>query len=306
MTRAIIWEQPPAAPEPGPTIRLDLAWPLFLQDTEAGFLPAQQANQLTPMIRWFWERMGELTGRLHPSAPDTVWLVCPPLSDGARELITRLASFWCDAVYWDYPSNGAVNRWAVPAVNVEDLPQTPLWTSMTESSPEGIEHSLLPMIGVGRVVMKVQEVASGSVSARLHSHTAWDEYYLILKGSGTLRMGQHNQPVSPGTFIAKPSGPDLDSHIVADHDEPVTILDMEVHPDTRLYWGGRDVMAYTDHQEIVFSGLGMEAMVPQQALQSSDDVFQHYFDGYVRTKSGHIEPQQFPGHPPRAEDKPTS
>lgn len=299
MSRVVFAQAEKGLPTDAPLIRWDLAWPLFLPDCEAGSLPEQQPQLLNIMGRWYWEQMGTVSGRLRADACNTVFFVTPRLSDAAREYLTRLASFWCDEVYWEPPTDSTPNRWQVPAVDLGKLPADPLWAAMTESYPEAVEHSLVPMIGIGRLYMKVQEVAAGAASARIHSHTAQDEYYLILKGSGTLRMGQNSRPVSAGTFIAKPTGPHLTSHIVADQGEPVTILDMEVYADSRIGMGTYDVMAYTDHQEIVLAGLGLEGMVPQKAFGPTDDVFGHYFDGYVRESDGTVRAETFPGHPPR-------
>lgn len=299
MAQSIIWEQSNEVPAKGPSVRLDLAWPLFLPDCKVGTIPGQQARQLHRMARWFWEQMGMVAGRLRPQRAETVWLVCPPLTEAAREFVTRLASFWCDAVYWEYPVEDALNRWMVPAVELGALPSSPLWDAASESYPEGVERSLVPMLGVGRVYIKVQDVAVGAASARLHSHTAQDEYYLILKGNGTLRLGDQSCRVSAGTFIAKPSGPDLASHIIADQGESVTILDIEVYGDSGHQLGVTDVMAYSDHQEVIVAGLGGEAMIPQAALRSTADTFEHYFEGYLREESGQPRPQPFPGHPAR-------
>lgn len=303
MTRAILWERPEeAVPERAPSLRLDLAWPLFLPHWKTGTIPEQQPRMLTLMGRWIWESLGQMAGRLRADAPTTVWLVAPPLSSGAREYVTRLASFWCDEVYWEYPVSE--NRWTPPTMKLDALPDTPLWRDMTETSPEGTERYLAPVTGIGRAYMKVQEVVAGSASARLHSHTAQDEYYVILKGSGTLRMGRHTTPVEPGTLIAKPTGPDLPSHIVADKGEAVTILDIEVYPDARLWLGTYDLMAYPDHGELLMEGPGWENMVPQQAIQRTEDVYSHYFTGYVRQADGTVADALFPGHPPRSETDP--
>ncbi len=114
-------------------------------------------------------------------------------------------------------------------------------------------------------------------------------------------MGRHSQRVAAGALIAKPTGPDLTSHIVADQGEPVTILDIEVYADSRLNLGGKDIMAYTDHQEVLLVGLGMEGMVPQSLIGRTEDVFSHYFDGYVRQPDGRVTPTSLPDHPPREE-----
>ena len=225
-----------------------------------------------------------------------------PLTDAARELVTRLASFWCDEVYWEPPTPTTPNRWTAPVVNVNHLTGSPLTVALTKSYPQGQEHPLLAATGVGRLNAKVQVVAAGSTSARLHSHTALDEYYLIVHGSGTLRMGQRSQPVTSGCFIAKPTGPDLPSHIVADQGEPVTILDMEVYQDSRQFLGGKDLMNYADQRELVMTGLGWEGMVPLDTLQATDDVFSHYFEGYERHRDGTVTARPFPGQPARRDD----
>ena len=63
----------------------------------------ENPRALGSLGRWFWQYMGQVAGRLRPDAPETVWLVTTPLDDGAREYVTRFASFWCDEVYWEYP-----------------------------------------------------------------------------------------------------------------------------------------------------------------------------------------------------------
>jgi uncharacterized cupin superfamily protein len=210
-----------------------------------------------------------------------------------------MASFWCDEVYWTHPDAGVPNQWTDPVINVLDIPNSSLVQSLTFRDAEGTEHYLVPATGVGRVFMKVQEIAPKSASARLHSHSAVDEYYLILQGHGTLRMTSHDLLVGPGTLISKPMGPDLTSHIIADQGEPVTVLDMEVYSDARHYQGLKDVVAYTDHQELMLSGVGWRAMIPQQAMMATDSLQGHYFEGYIRGADGSFTPQSFPGHPAR-------
>jgi uncharacterized cupin superfamily protein len=303
MTRVIFWEHArEPVPASGASIRCDLAWPLFLPEAAPGALPEQQPRALAGLFgRWFWESMGQVAGRLRADAPELVWLVTPPLTPASREYLTRLASYWTDEVFYEYPPDTAENRFMAPMVNLGALPTGPLWSSTTETFPEGEERHLVPMAGIGRVFAKVQDVAVGQASARLHSHTAQDEYYLILKGTGTLRMGRHSEPVSPGTFIAKPTGPDLATHILADRGETVTILDLEVYADARQGLASYDIMSYRDHGEVVLTGPGWEDMVPDAAIHRTEDLFSHYFTGYVRNADGSHRPQEFPGHPSRTE-----
>lgn len=301
-TTKVAFCDPASLPADAAALRWDLAWPLFFPMCAPGTLPADVKPMLqrSPvMARWYWEQMGWLTGRLHVDAPEVVWFATPPLSEEAREYLTRLASFWCDEVYWEAPGPGAQNRWMAPVMALEASPTTPLLGLVHEPADTGAEQFLSPATGVGRLFLKVQEVSAGASSARLHSHSAADEYYVILKGSGTLRMGRHRQLVSAGTLIAKPTGPGLSTHILADRGEPVTILDIEAYPDARLEAGLVDAMIYADQREVVLFGPGLNAMVPQAAMADTADVFGHYFDGYVRQADGGFVPEAFPAQPPR-------
>ena len=190
------------------------------------------------------------------------------------------------------------------AYDGDAIPDTPLWAQITNTTAEGTELYLAPMTGIGRAYLKIQEVAAGSASTRLHSHRAHDEYYLIEKGTGTLRMGRHTAPVVPGTLVAKPAGPQFPTHIVADQGEAVTLLNIEVYLDARLWLGACDLMAYPDDGELLMVGPGWENMVPKKAIQWADDVFSHDFTGYARQTDGTAVNASFPGHPPRQEKDP--
>ena len=123
----------------------------------------------------------------------------------------------------------------------------------------------------------------------------------MLKGSATLRLGVHRQPLAAGNFIAKPTGPDLPSHILADQGEAVTIFDIQVYPDPRQSLWGQDVMDYPDHQELVLTAIGV---VPQKTFQPRQDVFAHYFEGYLREEDGTVTHRTLPGEPARPNDTP--
>ena len=84
-----------------------------------------------------------------------------------------------------------------------------------------------------------------------------------------------------------------------DQGEAVTVLDMEAWPDSRFEMGTREVVQYSDHEELVMFGPGWQAMVPQKALTPVRDLSAHYHDGYVRECDGRFTAREFPGHPAR-------
>lgn len=295
-----------------PLVRWDLAWVLFLPDSP-GELPAGDSRQSLPLARWYWETMGRIGGRLRPQDGGPIWCVVPPLSPGAQEFTTRLASFWSDEIYWLTAdemeggiTGGSENRWLAPIYDISPSPQAgTLRAKFGEVDLDGEEAWFaMPALGVGRAFFRVEVIPPGKATARLHSHSAVDEYYLVLSGRGSLRMGGHAIAVGPQQLIGKPTGPDLTSHLVADQGDVLTVLDMEVWPDATL--SAKDVVSYPDFNELFYRGLGWGAIAPQDGLVNPDDFRQHYDVGYRRQSDGTWEPQAIPGTVARGGSGPSS
>jgi uncharacterized cupin superfamily protein len=293
-----------AAP-PEPAVRWDLAWRLFLPTSPAD-LPPHAARDVEAIAGWYWDAMGQVGGFMKPASPPVFHLLPPGLTPAAQELVIRLASCWAGEVYWStaaavragQPPTGP-NLWMPPVADVNAAPAADtLGARLTERDPTRYEaRFLMPVLGVGRAFMRVETVPPGHASARLHSHSAVDEYYLVLAGHATLRMSGHAVPVGPGALVGKPSGPDLTSHFVADRGEAVVILDMEVWPDRRHRT--KDVVLYPDFQEVLWRGEGWGAIASSAALHDVADFRAHYSDGYRRGVDGSYEPADLPGAPAR-------
>ena len=66
---------------------------------------------------------------------------------------------------------------------------------------------LLGAAGGGRrLYVNVDRVPPGRWSTKYHSHSRQEEFFLLLRGSGTLRLGGETVPVEAGDFFAKPAG----------------------------------------------------------------------------------------------------
>ena len=189
---------------PHPTIRADLAWALYWPEAPAGALPPAGGDALMPWAQWLWNALGRVTGFLR-QGPDVVWVMAPPCDPAARELLTRLGSFWSTEIYWVPPEDvghpqfaAYPNRWLPPVRDVYAVPNPgSVWEDSMVRSKQGEDHYLMPGLGVGRVYMKVQVVHPGTASVELHSHSTLDEHYLILSGHGTLRMANQHVSVGP-------------------------------------------------------------------------------------------------------------
>lgn len=296
MTKIILVTEVPAPPTLA--VRWDLAWPLFLPDA-VGDLPKGDGKQVVPLARWFWETMGGVMGRLRPEGPDTVCCVVPTLTPAAEDLVIRLASFWSDMVLDHRQGSANDNCWRAPLLDVfANGQESAAQMRMTEIyGPNEIARYAMPLLGVGRAFMRVEVVPPNSATARLHSHSAVDEYYLVLAGRALLRMGSHEIEVGPGTLIGKPTGPDLTSHLVTSLGESVTVLDMEIWPDREFRT--KDIVFYPDQQEVLWRGEGWRGAQVVSTLGSADDLMRHYDDGYVREDDGGWQPADIPGTEPR-------
>ena len=274
-------------------IRVDLAWQLFFESRTS--IPEGHGRPLLPFTNWLWDELGRKAGNLNKNSREEVVMTIPALNEPALDFLVRISSFWSNDVRVRKEGSDSENLWRKPLINV-----------LNDEKLEGAEHSLalkeegyferyfMPLLGPGRAFFRVEIIPKGESSARYHSHSTVDEYYLILEGSGTLRYNDKDVVVKRGDLIGKPTGPDATSQIIADRGETLRILDMEVWHD-RPYFS-KDLVLNPDFNEIMMRGPGWGALVPADALIASDDFRKHYDEGYKRTRDGGWVPSKNRGH----------
>lgn len=81
------------------------------------------------------------------------------------------------------------------------------------------ELNLMSLLGPSRAFFSVQVIGKDGVTARQHSHSTVDKFYLILEGKGTLRYNGRETEAKRGDLISKTTGLDVTSHLVADKGE---------------------------------------------------------------------------------------
>ena len=79
--------------------------------------------------------------------------------------------------------------------------------------------------GSGRLYVNIDHVPPGAYSAKYHSHTRQEEFFLILDGQGLLRFDGQEYDVSKGDFIAKPAGRGIAHQFFNNGGETLVILD---------------------------------------------------------------------------------
>ncbi len=278
----IIIEQVTDREYPPNFIRLDIAWKLFLPSS-MGDVPKGHGRNAIPIANWLWDALARRCGNLKADSEGQVHIVVPPITAEGLDFIVRLCSLWSPEIYLDDDRNK--NLYALPIINVFEKPRG-AEVNLSRNNRGMSERFFTPLLGPSRMFARVEDIPPGSVSARLHSHSAIDEYYLILKGKGHLRFNDSMIEIKSGDLIGKVRGPDNSTQILADLGETVTVLDMEIRPDPR--YNEKDVVAYPDHKEIYLSGPGWSSILPTESIVSGKDIadVNTYYKKYKRTKDG--------------------
>ena len=274
-------------------IRVDRAWELFFDSKSK--LPEGHGEPLIPFANWLWDQLGRRAGYINKNAREETILTIPALDNEALDFLVRLASFWADEVYVKKGGKFSENMWKRPLVNVFDDKNLDGSERILVSTEDGkYSRFLMPLLGPSRAFFRVELIKNGESAARYHSHSSVDEFYLILEGSGTLRYNDKDIIVTRGDLIAKPTGPDATSQLIADRGEPLRILDMELW-DHRAR-NSKDLIHNPDFNEIFMRGPGWGALLPDEALLPPKDFGQYYDEGYKRTRDGGWVPSKNRGH----------
>jgi uncharacterized cupin superfamily protein len=248
-------------------IRADRAWELFFESKSS------LVNNLgvPEFANWLWDQLGKRAGNLNKNSKRELKVTIPALESDGLDYLIRLVSFWADEVYVKKGKTTSKNLWTKPIVNLFDDKREGAEHTLTHPMDDAgsSELNLMPLAGPGRSFFSVQVIEKGESTARMHAHSAVDEYYLILEGKGTLRYNGKKIEVKQGDFISKPTGPDATSHLIADRGEKLRILDMEVWPQSPMTT--KDVVFYPDFNEIMMRGPGWDGSIPREWLMSSEE-----------------------------------
>ncbi len=79
--------------------------------------------------------------------------------------------------------------------------------------------------GSEEIYINIDYVKPGAKSVKYHSHSLQEEFFLILKGNGTLRLNGKTLPVKPGDFFSKPAGKEIAHQFINSGDEVLEIID---------------------------------------------------------------------------------
>jgi uncharacterized cupin superfamily protein len=105
--------------------------------------------------------------------------------------------------------------------NFNDVPATrELREPLYDSDSANLAHGTAAM----KLGANIDTVAPGKRSCPYHFHHAQEEMFVVLEGSGTLRVAGQMLPLKTGDVIFVPAGPDYPHQIINTSDAPLKYL----------------------------------------------------------------------------------
>lgn len=288
---------------PEGAVRCDVAWKLFDPD-HMGEFRKESLKAMTRFTQWLWSELSMRSGFLRPDRPDRIFLITPDMTDAAISFLIRIASYWDSTVHvrhnvtsMEQIQENENNSWIPPVYNIGDgrKPDS-AQEALKEKDDAGTTSFLAPLSGYSHAFMRTYTINPGHTYSRNHSHTAREEHYLVIAGSGIARIADREVPIREGDIVFKPTGPDLSTQFLS-VEEPLKILDIEIWNDPAR--NDKDVVAYPDHGELCLFGPGWFTTFPLNSMMSARDSMSNYETGYIRRTDGTWESAEVPGFKPR-------
>jgi uncharacterized cupin superfamily protein len=135
---------------------------------------------------------------------------------------------------------GIFNLEAIP----DDFIDDPLFQSKLSTKRLG------GLAGSERLYVNLDCVKPGGVSVKYHSHSMQEEFFLIVRGKGRVRLRGKEHPVKEGDFFAKPAGKGIAHQFINDGDGILEILDCGTKD-------RNDVVEYPDEQALYLKDQGL-------------------------------------------------
>jgi uncharacterized cupin superfamily protein len=119
-------------------------------------------------------------------------------------------------------------------------------------------------IGCEKFYVNLDFVKPGAASTKYHSHSAQEEFFLIMGGEGLLRMDGNEIPVKKGDVVSKPAGKNIAHQFINSGTEILQILDVGTREKS-------DVAEYPDENVIFIRNKGLIFNMGQKLEAWSSD-----------------------------------
>lgn len=107
--------------------------------------------------------------------------------------------------------------------------------------------------GSDKLYLNIDRILPGTKSAKYHSHTKQEEFFIIFSGCGTLRMNGKEYLVHKGDFISKPAGKGIAHQFINTGDEVLEILDVGTKEEGDVVYYPDEEVYYFKDENLVFN-----------------------------------------------------
>lgn len=119
-------------------------------------------------------------------------------------------------------------------------------------------------VGSKKIYVNIDYVKPGAASVKYHWHSRQEEFYLIMSGSGVLRMNGEEIALKEGDVISAPAGKDTGHQFVNNSSEILQILDVGTREKG-------DIITYPDENVILIKDRGMAFRADERIESWSSD-----------------------------------
>lgn len=136
--------------------------------------------------------------------------------------------------------------------NAKQLPEEFIW----QDTVGLITKSLGAAGGSNKFYVNIDYVPPKAYSTKYHSHSQQEEFFMILSGTGTLRLQDKKWSVRQGDFFAKPAAQNIAHTFYNSGNEVLVILDVGTNEkEDTCYYPDEDVyMQKSNEQRRIFRG----------------------------------------------------
>jgi uncharacterized cupin superfamily protein len=113
---------------------------------------------------------------------------------------------------------------ALAAQLIRNFDEVPLERFVREPLYEGESARLAPGTAARKLGVSIDVVAAGKRSCPYHLHHAQEEVFIVLEGTGTVRVAGEMLPIKAGDVIFTPAGPDYPHQIINTSSAPLKYL----------------------------------------------------------------------------------
>ena len=139
------------------------------------------------------------------------------------------------------------------ATLIRNFNTAPMESFQREPLYEAMGARLAKGTAARKLGASIDIVASGKVTCPYHAHRAQEEMFVVVEGSGTLRVAGEMLPIVQGDVIFIPAGPEYPHQIINTSDAPLKYLSISTrespeiveYPDSGKYLAQADADSNT-------------------------------------------------------------